>query len=159
MNNELYKARIIARIAHAQQTDKAGDPYINHVQRVAESVREFGPKHETAAWLHDVVEDTGACIEDLGIFSQEVLDAVVYLTNDGAQADTYAGYIDYMVFDNGGEISIARAIALRVKEADLYDHLYTNGAKVQLPDSLVNRYQKAYDKVLAAVPAPEVHPA
>lgn len=49
----------MARAAHAAQTDKAGRPYAEHLQAVAEGVRARGGDDEqiAAAWLHDAVED------------------------------------------------------------------------------------------------------
>lgn len=44
----------IAREAHAAQKDKAGEPFIAHVERVAAAVEGTGAK--TIAYLHDVVE-------------------------------------------------------------------------------------------------------
>lgn len=51
-------AESIASLRHAGQTDKAGQPYIGHVSRVAANVS-GDHDAETVAWLHDVVEDTG----------------------------------------------------------------------------------------------------
>ncbi|MFF7211783.1 HD domain-containing protein [Streptomyces sp. NPDC008238] len=49
----------IARKAHAQQKDKSGRPYVEHVQAVVAGVRERGGSEEqiAAAWLHDTIED------------------------------------------------------------------------------------------------------
>jgi (p)ppGpp synthase/HD superfamily hydrolase len=46
-------------VAHEGQTDKAGRPYTEHLQAVAEGVRARGGDDEqiAAAWLHDAVED------------------------------------------------------------------------------------------------------
>ncbi|MEU1037236.1 HD domain-containing protein [Streptomyces sp. NPDC005907] len=55
----LAEVEALARKAHAAQTDKAGRPYAEHLQAVAEGVRERGGDEEqlAAAWLHDAVED------------------------------------------------------------------------------------------------------
>jgi (p)ppGpp synthase/HD superfamily hydrolase len=49
----------IARRAHATQKDKAGRPYTEHLQAVADGVRSRGgsPEQIAAAWLHDAIED------------------------------------------------------------------------------------------------------
>ena len=68
--------------AHRGQLDKAGRPYIEHPEHVAASV--YGDAAKAAAWLHDVVEDTDATVEDLraaGI-SEDVLEAVALLTHE-----------------------------------------------------------------------------
>lgn len=75
-------ARTIAERAHAGQVDKAGRPYIGHPAHVAASVE--GDKAKAVAWLHDVVEDTPATLDDLraaGI-DDEVLAALELLTHD-----------------------------------------------------------------------------
>lgn len=55
----LAEIETLARTAHAAQTDKAGRPYTEHLQAVADGVRERGGDDEqiAAAWLHDAVED------------------------------------------------------------------------------------------------------
>ncbi len=55
----LAEVEALARAAHAGQTDKAGRPYAEHLQAVAEGVRARGGDDEqiAAAWLHDAVED------------------------------------------------------------------------------------------------------
>lgn len=53
-------ARHLASTAHHGQVDKAGAPYLGHVRRVAERVESRGgsPIQVSAAWTHDIVEDT-----------------------------------------------------------------------------------------------------
>ncbi|GAA3805677.1 HD domain-containing protein [Streptomyces phyllanthi] len=55
----LPEIEALARAAHTGQTDKAGRPYEEHLQAVAEGVRARGGDEEqiAAAWLHDAVED------------------------------------------------------------------------------------------------------
>ena len=55
----LAEVEATARAAHEGQTDKAGRPYAEHLQAVAEGVRaRGGDEHQiAAAWLHDAVED------------------------------------------------------------------------------------------------------
>lgn len=63
-------AQFIAEHVHAQQTDKAGKPYISHPARVVENLLAmpdfdvFEPDFQEAAivcaWLHDVLEDSGS---------------------------------------------------------------------------------------------------
>lgn len=108
-------ARRIAAEAHAGQVDKLGDDYLGHPARVASR---FDPRSEPvahcAAWLHDVVEDTGvevAELRDLGV-AEEILDVVVLLTRrPGQRADRYYAAIR-------SDLS-----ALRVKAADIDDNL------------------------------------
>ncbi|MEU6123853.1 HD domain-containing protein [Streptomyces sp. NPDC047123] len=55
----LAEVETLARTAHADQRDKAGRPYAEHLSAVAEGVRARGGDDEqiAAAWLHDAVED------------------------------------------------------------------------------------------------------
>lgn len=58
------RRRSIIAAAHRGQVDKAGQPYITHPARVA--ARVAGDENAVAAaWLHDVVEDTGLTLADL----------------------------------------------------------------------------------------------
>ncbi|MFG2373619.1 HD domain-containing protein [Streptomyces sp. NPDC048504] len=65
----LAEVESVARAAHAAQRDKAGRPYTEHLEAVAEGVRARGGGCEliAAAWLHDAVED--------GVLSEEWLTA------------------------------------------------------------------------------------
>ncbi|MFM9373789.1 HD domain-containing protein [Streptomyces sp. Da 82-17] len=55
----LAEVESLARDAHAEQTDKAGRPYAEHLAAVAAGVRARGGDADqlAAAWLHDAVED------------------------------------------------------------------------------------------------------
>lgn len=55
----LPEVEAIARKAHATQRDKAGRPYTEHLEAVADGVRTRGGSTEqiAAAWLHDAIED------------------------------------------------------------------------------------------------------
>lgn len=48
----------IAERAHRGQTDKIGEPYVEHVRAVARGVEPFGTGLAMAALLHDTLEDT-----------------------------------------------------------------------------------------------------
>lgn len=52
----VVQARTLANQAHAGQQGKAGQPYIEHVARVAAAINDDDTA-KAAAWLHDVVED------------------------------------------------------------------------------------------------------
>ena len=129
--HEMEAARAIAKIAHAGQVDKAGEDYYSgHLLRVAASVS--GYQDQAVAWLHDVIEDTDVQADDLlrlG-FSECVVEAVVALSRCGGE--TYAEHIGRIV-DAGGS-------ALRVKRADVGDHLRDVSP---LGESMVRRYRDA----------------
>ncbi|MCL7430122.1 HD domain-containing protein [Streptomyces sp. YS415] len=102
----------IARAAHEGQTDKAGRPYAEHLQAVADGVRARGGDEDqiAAAWLHDSVEDDALTERWLheAALSRRTKDIVLALTKRAGEApEAYAGRI------------LATPGALLVKEADL----------------------------------------
>ena len=82
----IKQAEDFATERHKGQTRKfSGEPYINHPKAVAQLVSDFGGDAEmvTAAWLHDVVEDTGTSIEEIeDLFGNNVAGYVLELTHD-----------------------------------------------------------------------------
>ena len=141
------KAREFAHTHHAGMVDKYGNPYFEHLHRVAERVREMeftcvGETSEidlyvAAAYLHDVIEDTevteGILLAE---FSEhvEMVEAVVLLSRPKGVA-----YSDY-VMGIKNSVFTAGAIARVVKLADLFDHLM---GPTPCPESLVGRYEKS----------------
>lgn len=86
-DSTLLRAIAIAEAAHAAQTDKLDAPYIHHVQRVIDRVADLAPNEiattcQTAAALHDLIEDTDWTLDDLRAegFPAEVVDAVDSVT-------------------------------------------------------------------------------
>ena len=81
------RARVFATAAHAavaQLRKYTNEPYIIHPAEVASIVRSVPHTDEmvAAAWLHDVVEDTGVTIETIREeFGTEVADLVGGLTD------------------------------------------------------------------------------
>ena len=98
----------LAKIAHADQKRKSGEPYIFHPIAVANIVAEelmLGANPVIAAFLHDVVEDTGYSFDDLlnaGI-SAKVVDALRLLTHEKG-----TDYLDYVrrIADSHNPIAI-----------------------------------------------------
>ncbi|MEA4922122.1 MAG: GTP pyrophosphokinase [Eubacteriaceae bacterium] len=104
-------------------TDKAGRPYIEHVARVADGVK--GNKDaETAAWLHDVVEDT----------------EVTLLTHDKN--------VPYMEYINGLKNN---EIARSVKIADLKDNM--DLSRFDEPSRVDRERAEKYKEVLRVLEA------
>ena len=131
VKDEAATAARIACRAHAEQVDKAGEPYVDHLERVALRV---DPEEQAAAWLHDALEDTDLKEKDLleaGI-SRATIASVVTLTRRAGEK-----YADYIERTAGSGDRTARA----VKTADLQDHLEHNGNRI--PESLRKRYRKA----------------
>lgn len=90
--DQVSRAEAIATIAHRGQSDKLGVDYIKHPAAVA---ARFNPLEQTleccAAWLHDVIEDTGIdgpLLERAGIHP-EVVAVVELLTRRDGIGDSY----------------------------------------------------------------------
>lgn len=107
----LQLAQRIATGAHLAQTDKSGEPYITHPQRVA--ARMTTADGQAVAWLHDVLEDsptTAADLANAGI-PPHIIDAVVLLTRTAhQQPDEYYAAIR------------TNPLALEAKLADIADN-------------------------------------
>lgn len=110
----LYRAARIAQEAHWSQTDKTGEPYIEHSRRVAEQVETLDQK--IVAYLHDVVEKgegwTLARLRTAG-FGSPVVAAVDALTR--RLDETEQGFLCR---------AASNRLALPVKRADLNDNLW-----------------------------------
>lgn len=90
----LYERAIeIASKAHMGQTDKGGNPYIDHPLAVAQGVE--GIEFKIVAILHDVLEDSAMTADELLMegFSQKLVDAVCVLTHDKNDSMSYEDYI------------------------------------------------------------------
>ncbi|WP_080875433.1 HD domain-containing protein [Oceanobacillus timonensis] len=88
MNKEDAKA--LAIMAHRGQTRKnSSEPYITHPIRVAERLEKEGFSDDliSAAYLHDVVEDTDISIEDIrNQFGKRIATLVASHTEDKSQS-------------------------------------------------------------------------
>lgn len=78
-------ARDLAIAAHGDTLNKHdGEPYIHHVRRVVEYLREAGAGENVlaVAWLHDVVEDTDVTLEQIRrLFGSTIATAVDAITH------------------------------------------------------------------------------
>ncbi|MDQ0581030.1 HD domain-containing protein [Streptomyces rishiriensis] len=102
----------LARSAHQGQTDKAGRPYAEHLQAVAEGVRARGGDADqiAAAWLHDAVEDDALSetwLAEAALSDRTKAVVLAVTKRAGETPEAYAGRI------------LATPGALLVKEADL----------------------------------------
>ena len=85
------KAMKLCFLAHKDQVDKSGMPYVFHPFHLAEQMRDEATT--VAALLHDVVEDmpyTFRDLEEMG-FSPEVIAALRLLTHD--EGEEYLAYV------------------------------------------------------------------
>lgn len=105
---QLKRAEDLARQAHGQQTDQAGEPYTGHLQQVEQNLQDWEEK--TAAWLHEICNYGGWTVEQLRQqgFSSRICRSVDLLTRKSNM--TYGAYLTRLRPDR---------IARRVKIADL----------------------------------------
>ncbi len=81
-----------ATAAHATQQRKyTQEPYVEHVKRVAETVRtvKHTPEMVSAAYLHDVVEDTPVSIEEIRERFGEKVALLVHELTDEFMKENY----------------------------------------------------------------------
>jgi (p)ppGpp synthase/HD superfamily hydrolase len=78
MTPSIAETDAFAERCHAGQVDKAGRPYIQHPRTVAALLADHGDEAVMAGLLHDVVEDCGVTLDQLGEmgFSETVVSAV-----------------------------------------------------------------------------------
>ena len=139
--DELAKANMLVLIVFNDKKDKAGVPYIRHLNKVSESFRD--DKGKCVALLHDIVLNTSFTFDDLIAlgFSKDVIEALKLLTND---LGDYDKYIDRLI--NSDNI-----LAKKVKIADLLDNMNLNRFE-ELDktnfDRIRNKYIKTYIKLI-----------
>ena len=124
---EAHDACVIARRVHAGQLSRAGEPLIDHVQRVAEAVPAEG---RAIAYLHDVlerVEHPGELLRTLGLNHHES-SVLALLTR--RPKESYWRYVMRIARAHGETGRMARTIKL----ADLDDHLRQRRAAPRAPD-------------------------
>ena len=140
-------ARRIARSAHLGQVDKQGLPYRLHLERVVHRTETVSTDVQIVALLHDVVEDSPITLQALreAGASDLQLSAVDALTR--RTGEVYRDYLERLATWPDTE---ARGIAIRVKLADLDDHLAAQSA---IPVSLVQRYTRARQQLTETVSA------
>lgn len=137
----------LARHMHRGQTDKAGEPYVEHLRRVAWKLHPEDYDGQIVAWLHDIVEDT-----DLGliavyeIFGDVVGEAVRLLTRD--KDDRWASPLEYY------ERIRNNPLALRVKRADIADNA-DEQRLAKLDPETADRLRRKYTKAREALGQPE----
>jgi (p)ppGpp synthase/HD superfamily hydrolase len=102
------KALALCFLAHKEQTDKTGLPYVFHPFHLAEQMDD--EISTVCALLHDVVEDTDYTLDDISAmgYPKEVTDALALLTHEDG-----VPYMDYV------EKIAGNATAKKVKLADL----------------------------------------
>jgi len=152
----IEKARSLAAECHDGMVDKYGNPYMEHLERVADRVREMEydfvdetseiEMYVATAYLHDIVEDTEITREILvQAFPVDVVTAIFKLTRKKGM--TYAEYIEELMSgDLAWTTGLAGKIARVVKLADLLDHV---SGPTPCPPNLKKRYEKSLYRLIS----------
>jgi len=142
--NRLGVARVLATVLHAGQRDKGGQPYLGHVQRVAERlVVMHDPDLEIAGLLHDAVEDTSLTLRNVEtLFGPRVARIVGTVTR--LVEETYEDFIA-RIQESGTRD------AVMVKLADLADNMDPARPGGRSPE-LHKRYAEAFAHLRPLVP-------
>lgn len=146
MKMMLNVAIILAAAAHAEQFDRAGEPYILHCLKVMHYIKNTDEELLCIAVLHDVLEDTTVTVDILAAegMSKRVIDGVVAMTKLPEHKNDYDAYIK-QVMNNPD--------AIKVKMADLRHNMDIRRLK-GVTDKDMNRiakYARAYKQLETAL--------
>lgn len=162
-HEQAIKAYNMAEAVHGNQLDKCGEPYMEHVMRVARgamthapvAVRDpdaLGSKLYIVGMLHDVIEDCELIVKghvtEQVLFDQgqEIYNAVEAITHRAEVSEPYKEYIARVK---------ANVLATEVKLEDLKDNFnperalrlatFNPDAFTRVVDVLIPRFIRAYD--------------
>jgi len=142
---KILDAYKLAATLHADQMDKAGRPYIEHLSRVCRRVCELGGDRDQqiAALLHDSVEDGKATADSLVIAGvpPTAVGLVLVLTKD--ERRSYADYV------RGVKV---HEKAVLVKRCDLEDNSDPERL-AQLDEDVASRLRVKYEQARALLAA------
>ena len=115
------------------EEDKSGKPIYLHAIRIASALDLIGYNEDyiVTGYLHDILEDSkNFDSNELLNFNRNVRKAIQSLTRK--KSETYFEYIE--------KISKGSDLAKKVKQLDVYDHLFY---KSSINESLIRRYERA----------------
>jgi hypothetical protein len=139
-------ARRIAQDGHVGQRDRAGDPLIEHVERVVAAVP---PEARPTAWLHDVLERTGMRPDELSAHGLAPVERAALLLLTREPDESYEMHVLRIAHATGPAGDLART----VKVADLRDHIRREQEGHLAPDAPPYRWALRHI-VIKAVPTP-----
>ena len=158
MEKDIVKAaKELAKKLHEGTTDKYGNPYFYHLERVANRVRdmEYNMVDETSeinlyiavAYLHDVIEDTEMELWEIeSKFGKDIAVSIDLLTRK--EGVPYSEYVERIRRDAKSDVIKSGKIARVVKLADLFDHLM---GPTPCPSHLIKRYEKSLYTLIGSV--------
>ncbi|MCW9731918.1 HD domain-containing protein [Avibacterium sp. 20-15] len=131
------KAELLARQLHANQVDKAGKAYVEHLQSVVNGLVQPTDDELAVAWLHDVVEDTVISLEQIKAeFGATIANAIDAITK--RENEPYEAYLNRVRSND---------IARKVKISDLAHNMDLSRLK-EVRDKDLKRREK-YKKAMA----------
>lgn len=131
------KAELLARQLHANQVDKAGKAYVEHLQSVVNGLVQPTDDELAVAWLHDVVEDTAISLEQIKAeFGATIANAIDAITK--RENEPYEAYLSRVRSND---------IARKVKISDLAHNMDLSRLK-EVRDKDLKRREK-YKKAMA----------
>lgn len=147
LDDMLVKAKLIIESVFYGVLDKGGNPYIDHLYAVSEKGKTIVEK--TVGLLHDIIEDTIITkqdLEDIG-FSNEVVEAVLLVTKDRENGETYPEFIDRIINSNN-------LTALNVKRYDMENNM--DLSRISNPTEKdykrnEQKYQPQYKKIMSTI--------
>lgn len=148
--DDLYlKAAVIVKRLFGDKKDKAGNPYIGHLQRVSDRLE--GEITKVAGLLHDTVEDTDVTFKDLFEvgFSKEVLVVDYIVTKLELDKTGFTEEEKLRLYDEeiNSVINSGNYGASLLKEADMTDN-YNPERLALLPIEKQEWFHKKYGKQL-----------
>lgn len=144
-DNLLEKSLDLVLRLFGDKTDKAGIPYIVHLMKVYEGVKDY--KEKVVAILHDVIEDTeleASDLEALG-YDSEVTLWLSYLTK--LKGEYYPDYIDRIISSNNIHV-------YNIKLSDLSHNMDSTRIKnptINDVERITKRYANAMLKIETAL--------
>lgn len=138
--------KFYATVKHAGQLYSDGLPYTHHLAAVEGVLRRFQGCLTNAmleaAWLHDVVEDTGTKLKEVEeMFGPEVASLVSAVTNEEGANRKIRAALTYPKIRNGGQCAVRLKLADRIANVE-------NGGK------LVEMYRKEHEDFKRALFTP-----
>lgn len=152
----LRHVKFYAATKHGDQKYAGGLPYTHHLAAVEAVVRRFmsGPDFLSpprvmlevplleAAWLHDVVEDTGTKLKEVEeMFGEEVARLVGAVTNEKGENRKIRAALTYPKIRGAGKVAVRLKLADRI-------------ANVEQGGNLVGMYRKEHEDFRRALYTP-----
>ena len=135
MSTLVDKAKKLAFKYHKDQRDRAGKPYLLHLEAVANGLLVNEESYICVAWLHDIIEDHNYPLEQIRVeFGDEIASAVLAISK--VKDEDYQDYLNRVK---------ANEIARIVKLSDLNHNMQLSRLpKVTSKDlQRVEKYKKA----------------